>query len=283
MSRFCRFGGGNLVVLIASLVGLSGFLYPFLLPALTQGEETRARAGDAPYLLAIVTVLCLIAIVVEFDRDNRGTGSASKTVALLGSLVAIDASLRLVPTFLGASPIFILIALTGFVFGPAFGFQMGALTLLVSAFLTGGIGPWLPYQMLGAGWVGLTAGWLPHPAVHRHRLLLIAAFGAIWGVLFGFLLNLWFWPVTAPGVGADIGLYWQPGLGFIETVRRYASFYLITSLVYDLFRAAGNLVLTLLLAGPILSLLERFRARFTWEPWTEFEPPPEPVDSPTRA
>ncbi len=283
MSRFCRFSGGNLLVLIASLVGLSGFLYPFLLPALTQGDETRARAGDAPYLLAIVTVLCLIAIVTEFDRDNRGTGSASKTVALLGSLVAIDASLRLVPTFLGASPIFILIALTGFVFGPAFGFQMGALTLLVSAFLTGGIGPWLPYQMLGAGWVGLTAGWLPHPAAHRHRLILIAAFGAIWGVLFGFLLNLWFWPVTAPGVGADVGLYWQPGLGFSETVRRYASFYLITSLVYDLFRAAGNLVLTLLLAGPILTLLERFRARFTWEPWTEFDPKPEPDESPIPA
>ena len=264
--------GGNVVIAFACLVGLSGFLYPFLLPAIAQGKETSARAGDAPYLLAIVTALCLIAILTEFDRDERGTGSASKTVALLGSLVAIDASLRLMPTFLGASPIFILIALVGFVFGPALGFQMGALTLLVSAFLTGGIGPWLPYQMLGAGWVGLSAGWLPHLKSPRHRLVLLAGFGAIWGVLFGLLLNLWFWPVTAPGLGADSSLYWTPGLGFGETLHRYGSFYLVTSFGYDLFRAAGNVVLTLLLGGPVLLLLERFRSRFAWEPWVEFNP-----------
>jgi energy-coupling factor transport system substrate-specific component len=271
-ASFGRFRGGNVVILVASLVGLSGFLYPFLLPALAQGEESRARAGDAPFLLAIVTLLCLIAIVLELDRGEPGSGGASKTVALLGTLVAIDATLRLVPTFLGASPIFILIVLTGFVFGPALGFQMGALTLLVSGFITGGIGPWLPYQMLGAGWVGMTAGWLPKPASRRRRLVLLAGFGAAWGVLFGLLLNLWFWPVTAPGVGADAGLYWSPGLDFAETVRRYASFYLVTSLAYDLFRAAGNVVLTLLLGGPILIVLERFRSRFTWQPWTELSP-----------
>ena len=266
--------GGNVVILIASLVGLSGFLYPFLLPAVAQGNESRARAGDAPYLLAIVTALCLFAIVVELERGQSGA-SASKTVALLGTLVAIDATLRLVPTFLGASPIYLLIILTGFVFGPALGFQMGALTLLVSGFITGGIGPWLPYQMLGAGWIGMTAGWLPHPATRRIRLGLLAGFGAAWGFLFGALLNLWFWPVTAPGLGADAGLYWTPELGLIETARRYGAFYLVTSFGYDLFRAAGNATLMLLLGGPILIVLERFRARFTWQPWTEFPPAPE--------
>ena len=266
-----RARGAGFVVLAASLVGLSGFLYPFLLPAVAQGDESRARAGDAPYLLAIVTALCLLAIVVELDRSHPGA-SASKTVALLGTLVAIDATLRLVPTFLGASPIYLLIILTGFVFGPALGFQMGALTLLVSGFITGGIGPWLPYQMLGAGWIGMTAGWLPHPDSRRVRLGLLAAFGAIWGLLFGALLNLWFWPVTAPGLGADAGLYWSPGLSFVETLRRYGAFYLVTSFGYDLFRAAGNAALMLLLGGPILVVLERFRARFTWQPWTEFPP-----------
>src|SRR5215208_2155306 len=113
-----RIKGANLVIVIASLVGLCGFLYPFLLPAVDRGDESRARASDAPYLLAIVTVLCLLAIVVELDRGPAGS-VASKTVALLGTLVAIDAALRLVPTFLGASPIYLLIVLTGFVFGPA--------------------------------------------------------------------------------------------------------------------------------------------------------------------
>ena len=85
-------------------------------------------------------------------------------MALLASMVAIGAVARLIPSFLGASPIFLLVILGGYVFGPAFGFQLGALTLAVSAFLTGGIGPWVPYQMLGVGWVGMFAGLLPKPA-----------------------------------------------------------------------------------------------------------------------
>jgi energy-coupling factor transport system substrate-specific component len=271
-SRFHCIRRGNVVILAASLVGISGFLYPFLLPAIAQGDESRARAGDAPFLLAFITVLCLIAIVVELDRGRPGVGSTSKTVALLGSLVAIDATLRLVPTFLGASPIFILIVLVGYVFGPAIGFQMGALTLLLSGFITGGIGPWLPYQMLGAGWIGMTAGWLPHPAVRRAQLAVLSAFGAVWGLAFGVILNLWFWPVTAPGMGADAGLYWHPGLDLAETVDRYLSFYMVTSLGYDLFRAAGNVALILLFGGPILVVLERYHARFTWQPWTELPP-----------
>src|SRR4051812_45612412 len=92
------FRGANGVVLIASAVGLSGFLYPFLLPSLKQNGEDSARAADAPYLLAAITALCLVAIVAELGPD-RHRGGASKTVALLGSLVAIDAGLRVAPTF----------------------------------------------------------------------------------------------------------------------------------------------------------------------------------------
>jgi energy-coupling factor transport system substrate-specific component len=141
------------------------------------------------------------------------------------------------------------------------------LTLLVSAFLTGGLGPWLPYQMLGAGWVGLTAGWLPKPVEIRTRVIVLAGFGALWGFLYGALLNLWFWPFSAPGAGADAGLYWNPGLGVTAAAGRYIRFYAVTSLGYDLARAAGNVVLTLVLGAPLLLVLERFQARFDWRPW----------------
>lgn len=251
------------IVMAASLIGGAGFLYPFLLPAIAQGDGNTAHAAEAPLLLAVVTGLCLLAIVV--DLDAAGAGPNSKTVALLGVLVSLDAALRLAPSLLGASPIFLLIIISGSVYGSAFGFQMGALTLLVSAFLTGGLGPWLPYQMLGAGWVGLTAGWLPKPVSIRARVAWIAAFGAVWGFAYGALLNLWFWPFSAPGGGA--GLYWSPRLSASEAIGRYVRFYLVTSFGYDLARAAGNVALTVLLGGPLLLVLERFRAKFEWRPW----------------
>lgn len=259
----------SLVLLAASLVGLSAFLYPFVLPGLEQLSDENAAHGQlAPLLFAGVTVLCLVAMLVTIADDHGGV-ARSKTVALLGVLVAIDATLRLVPSVAGASPVFLLIMLVGAVFGASMGFQMGALTILLSAFITGGIGPWLPFQMLGAGWIGMTAGWLPRVASDRRRLVALAVFGGLWGLLFGVLMNIWFWPFAAPGAGTDASLYWTPDLSAGETLARYARFYVVTSLGFDAFRAAGNVVLVLALGRPILRLLERYRARFGWEPWTD--------------
>jgi energy-coupling factor transport system substrate-specific component len=227
----------------------------------------------------VVTVFCLVAIAVDLgERNGAGGGSPAKTVALLGILVAIDASLRLAPSFLGASPIFFLIILAGAAFGPSFGFQMGALTLLVSAFLTGGLGPWLPYEMLGAGWVGMSAGLLPRNVPHRRRLAMIAIFAGVWGLLYGALLNLYFWPYAAPGIVQPGNLYWNPSMDLAETVANYTRFYITTSLAYDLFRAVGNAALVLALGGPTLKLLDRFRSRFTWEPWELLESPRETAE-----
>ena len=272
--RVPRPGTSAMVLTAASLIGMAGFLYPFFLPALDQGtDETRAQATIAPLLFAMVTGFCLVAMMVTIADDHGGI-ARSRTVALLGVLVALDATLRLVPGVLGASPIFLLIMLVGAVFGASMGFQMGALTLLFSAFLTGGLGPWLPFQMLVSGWIGLTAGWLPRDAHPRRRIATLAVFGAVWGLLFGALMNLWFWPFSAPGVGVDASLYWSPGMDPAETIRRYARFYLVTSLGYDLLRAVGNVVLVVVLAGPVLRLLERYRARFTWGAWSEIPPGP---------
>lgn len=262
-----RVRASTVVLLVASLVGAAGFLYPFILPASTeQSSAAQPDATVAPLLFAAMTALSLLVMMVTVSDDMSGVGR-SKILALLGVLVAIDATLRLVPSFLGASPIFFLIIVVGAVFGSAIGFQMGTLTLLLSAFVTGGLGPWLPFQMLGAGWVGLTAGWLPRGGSVRRRVAMMALFGAVWGLVFGALMNLWFWPFAAPGSGAESTLYWSPGLGAGETLERYARFYVVTSLGFDLFRAAGNVVLTLVLGASVLRLLERYRRRFTWEPW----------------
>jgi energy-coupling factor transport system substrate-specific component len=261
------------LVLIASIVGVIAFLYPFLLPAIEQQPENRARATEAPYLFLIVTMFCLAAIAFEFrpNANPQSLQSAAKTTALLGLLVAVDATLRMVPTFLGASPIFLLIILTGATFGPAIGFQLGTLTLLLSAFLTGGVGPWLPFQMLVAGWMGLTAGFLPLPQPMARKLIVLALFGAVWGFAYGAIMNLWSWPFMAPGVQDDIGFYWSPSLSTTESIDHYVRFYAVTSIWYDALRAIANVVLIAVFGGPILKTLERYRRQFTWEAWTPIE------------
>ncbi|MDW8059725.1 MAG: ECF transporter S component [Thermomicrobium sp.] len=225
-----------------------------------------------PLLFALLAVVSLVVLTSEFAAAQQTREDAARVVALLAVLVAIDAALRFVPSLVGASPIFLIMMASGYVFGARFGFLMGALTLLLSAALTGGIGPWLPYQMLCAGWLGLSAGWLPRTSGWRRRLLL-ASFGAFWGFLFGALMNLWFWPFAAPGVSESAGLYWTPGMTVGETLRAYGRFYLATSLVFDGTRALGNALLALLLADPLCAVLERWRTRLAWQPWQAMDEP----------
>lgn len=243
----------TLLFILANLAGLIGFLYPFLLPAAQTGAPARP---DAPIVFFLLTALCLLLVVADMAARELD----ARAVALMGVLAALNATLRLAETTVlvlpgGFSPVFLLIMLSGYVFGARFGFLFGALSLLVSALVTGGIGPWLPYQMTAAAWVGLGAGLLPHSQRRWLRLALLALYGAVWGLLFGVLLNLYFWPFIA-GPGG-----WEAGLTVGETLRRYLVFYGVTSLWWDGFRAAGNVALLLALGEPLLKVLERLRRR----------------------
>jgi energy-coupling factor transport system substrate-specific component len=254
----------NLSLMIVSVVGLASFALPFLVSAFAvPPPSATSRAPEAVLLLATLLAGSLFIAVGEVVR-GAGAESLSRSVALLGVLVAIDASLRLVPSFLGASPIFALMILVGFVFGPRFGFVMGSLTLLLSAALTAGVGPWLPFQMLCAGWVGLGAGALPRFAAPWARMGALLLFAAFAGIAFGALMNLYSWPFAAPGVGPDTGLYWSPALSLGQSLARYGAFYIATSLVHDVTRALANVVLILFLGAPVIRLLERFRTRTSW-------------------
>ncbi|MEA3307879.1 MAG: ECF transporter S component [Chloroflexota bacterium] len=243
----------QLIFALANLLGLAGFLYPLILPTLARSNTTP----PAPLLFFLLTTLCLLVVISELTARELD----ARTVALMGVLSAVNAALRLAETtFLvlpgGISPVFFLIILGGYLFGGRFGFLFGALSLLASALVTGGWGPWLPYQMTAAGWVGLGAGWLPHLEQHRYRRLLLSGYGILCGLLFGFLLNLYFWPFIAEG-----GSGWQTGLTLGAIARRYLAFYVTTSLWWDTLRAAGNAALLGWLGEPVLKVLGRFQRR----------------------
>lgn len=260
---------------LSGTIGILAFIYPFFVPVSSQTPSAYARSLDAPLLTAALVGLSVVALLIEL----QGQAISAKTVAMLGILVAVTSVLRFLevafPMPGGFSPIFAPIIISGYVFGGRFGYLMGTFTLLTSGLITGGVGPWLPYQMFTAGWAGLTAGWLRKTPTlgdrpsqsHRNlefgpwRLGVLSVFGFIWGLLYGVIVNVYFWPFAAGPVDQS----WAPGIGLGETLSRYAVFYAVTSLTWDLLRGAGNVLLILLLGAPMVKTLTRFRRRFAFE------------------
>ncbi|PDW04330.1 ECF transporter S component [Candidatus Viridilinea mediisalina] len=253
-------------IMLTTIIGVVAFLYPFWLPSVVASSSGIAHANDAPLLLTLIVGLSFIALLLEAQR----AAEHALLIALLGVLVAMNAILRLINIALplpgGFSPIFVLIILTGYLFGGNFGFLMGAMTLIVSALITGGVGAWLPYQMLTAGWVGLSAALCRGPvrllggAGSRGELLVLLLFGAFWGFGYGAIMNLWFWPFAS----GPLDQHYQAGIGLADTLRRYAAFYLATSLAWDLAAAIGNALLLAAFGAPILRVLRRFERRFAF-------------------
>jgi len=246
---------------LLNLAGLVAYLYPFLFASATRpGGQWFAHNNDGPLIMAAIASLCLVLLVSEMTEGRLN----SKSLAALGVLAALAAVLRTVTLPAGANLYFFLVIVGAYVFGARMGFLLGVLSFFLSALVTAGVGPWLPFQMFASGWLGLSAGAL-RPLLAgrgpRHELAVLAGFGLIWGFVFGAITNLWAWPFFVSG--PDIS--YEPGLGLAETLRRYWNYYLLTSFGWDLMRSLANIIVILAVGGPLLRALKRFHARFTWE------------------
>ena len=76
------------------------------------------------------------------------------------------------------------------------------------------------------GWIGFGAGLLP-PARSRAEAAVVAAYGAVVSIVYGFLLNLWFWPWLVPSNSA---IAFVPGAPLVENLHHWLLFNLATSL-----------------------------------------------------
>lgn len=245
-------------------VGIAAFGWPFLIEP--GAALDSSHSGDAPFVF--VALVPLLAAVVLAELTSGGMDA--KAVAMLGMLAAVGGALRaLGPGTAGLEPTFVVIVLGGRVFGRGFGFVLGAVTLFVGALVTGGVGPWLPFQMLGLAWMTGGAGLLGRVTATlrpRVEVLTVAAYGWCWGFLYGAIMNLWFWPFER-----DQGpLSWRPGMGLGTTLHHYWSFYVATSLGWDAAGALVNAALIVMLGVPLLRTLRRFAHRL--EPVVELEP-----------
>jgi energy-coupling factor transport system substrate-specific component len=256
--------GASVLLAVTSALGLVAFLWPFLVRP--DGTENLAHASDAPWVFVLLLPLLLAILIAEI---NEGALDA-KAVALLGVLAACGTALRLPGGVAGFEPLFFLLIPSGRALGKGFGFVLGALTLFASALITGGVGPWLPFQMLGAAWVGFFAGCLPK-ASGRREIVLLAAYGCLAGLLYGFLLNLWFWPFGS-SAGTQLEFVYGAPLG--ENIRRYWGFYLATSLGWDIPRAVGNVMLVWFAGRPVLNALRRASRKAAFGQPVTFAPAP---------
>jgi energy-coupling factor transport system substrate-specific component len=249
-----------IAIAMASFLGLIAFVWPFVVaPGTFTSTET-------PPLMFGALLVLILAVVFAGIADG---GLDAKALAALGVLAAINAALRpLGAGTAGIETVFFLLVLAGRVYGAGFGFALGCTSLFASALLTGGVGPWLPYQMFGAAWVGMFAGLLP-PARGKAEIALLAGYGAVSAYLFGFLLNLSFWPFS---LDPSSSIAYHPGLSFVTQWHRYLLFDASTSLGWDTGRAVTNVIAIVLIGPAALALLRRAARRANFTPAIAFTP-----------
>jgi len=243
------------VLLVASVAGLMMFVWPLLVRV-----EPGTTRVDPPFLFLALLPVIVGVVLAEFSEG----GMDSKVLAMLGVLTAINAVLRgLSAGTGGVELVFFLLILAGRVFGAGFGFAFGCTTLFASALLTAGVGPWLPFQMLAAAWVGAGAGLLPR-ARGRAEIALLVAYGIVAAYVFGLLMNLSGWPfalgVEVPGHTGSLSFV--PGDPVLANLHRFAVYTMLTSTgSFDTGRAITNSIAIIVLGPAVLVTLRRAQRR----------------------
>jgi len=245
-----------IALVLATGVGILAFTWPLL----TGRGSLLEHNASAPVVLGLVLLGVLSVVLIALGEG----GIDAKAIAMLGLLAAVGAVLRpLSAGSAGIELVFLFIVLGGRVFGAGFGFALGAITLFTSALLTGGLGPWLPFQMLAASWIGMGAGLLPRGMRGRLEVTVLAGYAALSGFLYGQAMNLSFWPVT---LGQGTALSFQAGAPLAENLHRFVIFSITTSLGWDLARACVLAVGIAILGRRTLDALRRTARLATFAP-----------------
>jgi energy-coupling factor transport system substrate-specific component len=273
-SPMVRVGPRTAVILaIATVAGLVMFCWPHFVKVT---PDNAGHTSDAPFVFMLVLPILIGVVLASFSEG----GMDSKALAMLGVLSAVNAALR--PLGAGTSGIetvFFMLVLAGRVYGPGFGFVLGCTSLFASALVTAGVGPWLPFQMLASAWIGLGAGLLPRGVRGRAEIAMLAAYVVVAAYVFGFFMNLSFWPFA---VGFDTSISFVPGDPPLDNLHRFVVYTVTTSTVgWDTGRAITNAAAIILLGSAILATLRRASRRASFGAVPTFGPTPPAVENPS--
>jgi energy-coupling factor transport system substrate-specific component len=209
--------------------------------------------GGSGATAVVLATLSLVAFgVAAWEHGPNG----AREIALVASYAATAAAGRVLFVAIpSVQPVTIMTACAGAALGPRAGAAVGAMAALVSnGFL--GQGPWTPWEMLGWGLVGASAGMCGRLLRRRSALV---SFGVVWGFAYGALLNL--------SVLAAYGPAWTWAAFVVVEVR---------GLPFDTAHAIGNAVIALAAGPALIRLLERYGRRLDVEiVWDEPEVEPD--------
>ena len=237
----------SLALLLVGVIGVGAFTWPLFISASSQVQNS----GHWLFLVLLPLVLAVGISAITHDRIDV------RAVALLGVLIAFATALRTVGAGqAGIEPIWLPIILGARVFGREFAFLLGTLSLFASALVTGGVGPWLPYQMLAAATVALGAASLPRCG-GRVEIFVLAGYAIVASLAYGVLMDLQFWP----WLGGDTSIAYVAGGSLAENARHFLVFHATTGLAWDIPRAIFTAFLILTLGTPIMRALKRVNRR----------------------
>lgn len=245
-----------LLIGVISVFGFFALAWPFVVPAVDVATQ---HSQDAPFILAALLPLMLALVIAQVNEGGLDT----RALAMLGVLSAISAVMRPVlgAGTAGVESIFFILILAGRAFGPGFGFLLGNTAMFASALLTAGVGPWLPFQMMGASICGLAAGLLPRRVHGKAEIAMLIGLGVVNAYAFGMMMNLWFWPfITGTSIdGVATGaLDYVPGAPLVDNLRSFLWFTLLTSTAgFDTGRALATAIALAVLGRPLLVVLRR--------------------------
>jgi len=250
----------RVTITVAAVGSLLMFTWPLVIGAGANLTASIDQARLAQSIFIVLMPLMIVTVLVEFSSGQI----TARQLAVLGVLTALNAVVRLAGAGTsGIETAFFLIILGAYVFGAGFGFLLASGSILVSALISGGVGPWLPFQMMAAGLVGIGAALLPHPKYQWMTRALLVAYGIAAAFVYGALMTMWNWPFLA-GTGTSVS--YLAGAGLFENLRRFLSYELLTGgLVWDAGRALTTSVLLLLTAPALLATLNRAANRAGFE------------------
>ena len=229
--------------IIMSILGVYGTFVLFISVTHPDSFLDPYNSNSSGIIVNLLIFFSLFIIGLFFKLQEKDINTKEISfIAIYGTFSAVSR----IP-FAGMpsiQPCSYLIICSGIVFGPLVGFIIGANVAFLSNIFIGQ-GPWTIYQIIGWGLMGASSSIFSRKKEKNPNKWILAVFGLLWGYLYGWILNLWFWI-----------LYMKP-----LTIQSFIAANL-TSIFFDTLHAISNFVFLLYFGDKTINILYRYRHRF---------------------